>query len=162
MNTRSKDGTTLSKAFLPNNDLSTVTLYDFAFHIQTNVFTLLSVASGIFFLISFLGLIYLQIILARDHKESQCKNNKRWFKWVVWGSMALTIAVAAGSQQAADALEWVGDNGMGRLDIKSGGTLLGLQWVIVTFSVFFALGSSWIYNGKVKYKPKKDINASQY
>jgi hypothetical protein len=155
MDTRSKDGTTLSKAFLPNNDLSTVTLYDFAFHIQSNVFTLLPVASGVFFFLSFLGLIYTQIILVREHTKTQCKNNRKIFKWVVWGSMALTIAVAAGSQQAADALQWVGDNGMGRLEIKSGSTLLGLQWVIVTFSLLFSVGSSWIYNGKVTYKPKK-------
>jgi hypothetical protein len=164
MDSRSKDGTTLSKAFLPKNDLSTVTLYDFAFHIQSNVFTLLPVASGVFFFLSFLGLIYLQITLSRDHTEAQCENNKRVFKWVVWLSVALAVAAAAGSQQAADALQWVGDNGMGRLEIKSGSTLLGLQWVIVAFSLFFAFGSSWIYNGKVKYKPgkksKKDAGGS--
>lgn len=62
--------------------------------------------------------------------------------------MGLNIAVSAGAQQAAEALQWLSDVGNGELVITSGATLLGLQWAIVAFSLIFALGSRLIYNQK--------------
>lgn len=62
--------------------------------------------------------------------------------------MGLNIAVSAGAQQAAEALQWLSDVGNGELVITSGYTLLGLQWAIVAFSLIFALGSRLVYNQK--------------
>ena len=155
------DGTTLSKTFLPDTDLSTVTLYDLTTHIQHNVFTSLVVLPAVLFFISYCGLIYIQIVLTRNRTPEVKKRNRTFFKWAVWVSVASAIGVVSGVTQAADALQWVGDNGMGILDIQTGKTLIGLQWLIVTFSLFFAIGSQWIYNesaerDRLKQQEKKE------
>ncbi|EPE34976.1 hypothetical protein GLAREA_10671 [Glarea lozoyensis ATCC 20868] len=162
MGTHGKDGTDLSKLFLHYKDLSTVTLYDLTAHIQRNVFTNVVLASYVFFCLAFCGLIYIQILRTRRREYKTHKFNKKVFLAVMWTGVALAISTAAGSQQAADALQWVGDNGQGILEIQTGVTLLGLQWVIFTFSLCFAVGSRWIYNGhaqkwrKETQRKKKD------
>jgi hypothetical protein len=146
--TYSKDGTSISSFFLPDNDFSTLTLYNLASHIQSKVFPFILVFAGVLFLASFFVLVFIQQQLKRGPTPARRKAVKKTFKYLLWISVALNIAVAAGSQQAADALQWGGEVGMGRLEITSGTTLLGLQWTIVAFSVVFAGGSAWIYNGK--------------
>ncbi|CAG8977083.1 hypothetical protein HYALB_00005791 [Hymenoscyphus albidus] len=150
--TYSHDGTQISTSFLPQNDFSTVTLFNLASHIQSKVFVFMLAVSAVIFLSSFVVLIALQFDIMRNSSSSAAYKRrfflKKGFKNLVWISVGLNIAVSAGAQQAAEALQWLSDVRNGELLITSGATLLGLQWAIVAFSMIFALGSRLIYNQK--------------
>ena len=133
------------RIFPPENDFGTVTLYNLAGHIQMKVFpALVLVIAAISFLLSLLALAFIRLRRGSDPKYR--KQVKKTYKYLVWISVATNIAVAAGTQQAAQALEWGGENGMGRLELKAGNALVGLQWTIVGFSTLFAMSSVFIYN----------------
>ncbi|KAG9238270.1 Ca2+ regulator and membrane fusion protein Fig1-domain-containing protein [Amylocarpus encephaloides] len=158
--TYSKDAVALSTTFLPANDFSTMTLFSLASHIQSKVFPCILVVSGVLFFLSFAVLLVLKQLVKRS-MTSEKVMYRRWqmkkvFKYLVWVSVALNIAVAAGGQQASQALQWLSDVSDGNLEITSGSNLLGLQWTIVVFSTLFASGSSVIYNKRV-VKPKEGM-----
>lgn len=144
-----RDGTSLSAAFLGLKiDLGAVSLYNVANQIQL-IFPLTIVAPSVIFFLSFGGLVYMKLNLRHKSEVGRRKLERSIFKYFLWTSVALNIAVAAGTQQAANGLQIAGDAAQkGSLQIVSGKAVLALQWLIVVLSLIFAWGSRRIYQEK--------------
>ncbi|RDL38481.1 uncharacterized protein BP5553_02821 [Venustampulla echinocandica] len=145
VSTFGKSGTHLASSFTHTSDNGAISLFDLASTIQSRIFIFLLVLSGFIFILSFVLILLLERDLRSQDTTAKACTRRRFLKTAtqssVWMSVGLATAMTVGSQQTAAALEFISANGGGDVLIKSGTTLLVLQWFVVGFSAIFAIGS---------------------
>jgi hypothetical protein len=143
-------GSSLAMQFFNTNETSTTSFFDLATKIQSRIFVFLPVISVFIFLFAVVFLVLLHLDVKRINTTEKAVNRRFMLrkagKSSAWFSLALIISSSVGTQQTAAALEFISVAGKEDVLIKSGTSLLVLQWFIVAFTAIFAAACRLIYN----------------
>jgi len=146
-----RSGDTITNWLIHTDDLNAIYFFDFATIIQSKIFFYLIAFAGPFFAVS-LGVFAICILELNNsdptNPDPVPAQNRKLIAIMaggsMWTSVALNMASAISITQVANWLQYFSGEHDGGIDIRSGTSLIALQWLIVIFSFAIGLGVSTV------------------
>lgn len=120
--------------------------------LQTKLFLALLAAAGVLFTLGLISLLLLKrnlkVIGILPTVGGRRRQLRRWTLSLLWGSAGACLASTVGIIQATGALQFAinfAGHTESQITFQTGTTLQVLQWLILSFSLLFALGVSLLF-----------------